>query len=80
MATIEFDPYVLSGTSSSHFSSSPPAPWSKALHHAGHEVADEQLALQLWKQQHRQGVFSAATKFGFTGMTSRLQSQRRGHW
>jgi len=80
MATIEFDPYVLSGASSSHYSSSPPDRWSRALHHAGHEVADEQLALQLWKQQHKQGVFSAATKFGFSGRVSRLQSQRRGQW
>ncbi|HEX2584541.1 MAG TPA: hypothetical protein VHL14_05385 [Steroidobacteraceae bacterium] len=80
MATIEFDPNTYSVASTNHFSGSPPARWSKALHHAGHEVADEQLALQLWKQQHKQGVFSAATKFGFTGITSRLQSQRRGHW
>ncbi|MES1196717.1 MAG: hypothetical protein ABUL58_07220 [Steroidobacter sp.] len=73
MAIIEFDPYVLSNQSSNQSLTR----WSQALHHASHDIADEQSALQLWKQQHKQGVFSAAAKFGFTGMMTRLQSQRR---
>ena len=77
MATIEFDPYALSSQSSSHLSNGTLTRWSQALHHASPDVADEQWALQLWKQQHKQGVFSAAAKFGFTGMLTRLQSQRR---
>jgi hypothetical protein len=77
MATIEYVPYVLSNQSSAQSSEQPLTRWSQALHNAGYESADEQATLQLWKQQHKQGVFSAATKFGFTGMVSRLQSQRR---
>ncbi len=73
MATIEFDPDVLSSQSSNQSLTR----WVQVLHHASHEDADEQSALQLWKQQHRQGVFSAAAKFGFTGMLPRLQNQRR---
>jgi len=73
MATIEYVPTVFSSQSSGQSLTR----WSQALHDASHAATDEQAALQLWKQQHKQGVFSAATKFGFTGMVSRLQSQRR---
>jgi len=76
MATIEFVPGLISNESINNI----PNRWGRALHDAGNQVADEQLGLQLWKQQHRQGVFNVSTKFGFTGMVSRLQGQRRGHW
>ena len=77
MATIEYVPYVFSSQSSNQSLGQPLTRWGQALHNAGYDAADEQATLQLWKQQHKQGVFSAATKFGFTGMVSRLQSQRR---
>jgi len=51
--------------------------WSQALHHASLDFAEEQAASQLWKQQHKQGGFGAGAKFGFSGMLSRLQNQRR---
>jgi len=79
MATIEYVPDAISNQAPNNISNQR-GRWSRVLHDAGIKVVDEQLALQLWKQQHRQGVFTASAKFGFTGMVSRLQSQRRGHW
>jgi len=76
MATIEFVSNVSSNQSTDQF----PSRWGRALHDAGNQFVDDRLTLQLWKQQHRQGVFSASAKFGFTGIVSRLQGQRRGHW
>jgi len=73
MATIEFVPYALSN----HVSNQALSKWNRAVHEASNDIADEQLALQLWKQQHKQGVFNTSNHFGFTGMLSRLQSQRR---
>jgi hypothetical protein len=48
-------------------------------HTAGHEAGEEQSAVQLWKQHHKQGMFNASTRFGFTGMLSRLHNQRRNN-
>ena len=60
-----------------------PTKWSRAFlhaagHAAGHEVDEESSVMQLWKQHHKQGMFNASTRFGFTGMLSRLNNQRRG--
>jgi hypothetical protein len=70
MATINYVPYV----SSSYFSHGQPlTKWGQALHDIGQQQTDPQL----WKQHQNHGVFNASSKFGFTGMLSRLQSQRR---
>jgi len=53
MATIEFVPYALSN----HVSNQALSKWNRAVHEASNDIADEQLALQLWKQQHKQVVF-----------------------
>ena len=51
-----------------------PAKWGRVLHAADEEPS----VIQLWKQHHKQGMFNASTRFGFTGMLSRLNNQRRG--
>ena len=73
MATIEFDPYVLSSKTADQSSGQLLTKWTQTLHAAG----EQEIDLQLWKQHQKQGVFCASTKFGFTGMLSRLQNQRR---
>jgi hypothetical protein len=74
MATIEFVPYGVSNPTNSS------SKWGRVMHDAVPLDADDQLALQLWKQQHKQGVFNASTKYGFTGRLTRMQTQRRSHW
>ncbi len=76
MATIEFDPYLLTNqlsNQSSIRSGQRLNKWNQMLH----DVSQYEIDLQLWKQHQKQGVFCAVTKFGFTGMLSRLQNQRR---
>ncbi|HVY23023.1 MAG TPA: hypothetical protein VG962_06685 [Steroidobacteraceae bacterium] len=74
MATTDFVSFVASPAT---------ARWGRALHDmghtAGHEAGEEQSAMQLWKQHHKQGMFNASTRFGFTGMLSRLHNQRRNN-
>ena len=80
MATTDFVRDVFSNQSSGQLSGQLSRQsltrWGQVLHDAGSDD-EAQMTVQLWKQHHKQGIFGGSTRFGFTGMLSRLHNQRR---